>query len=82
MYYIYILKSINTDHYYTGYTDNLESRLNKHNSGKSKWTNRYKPWKIIYNEKIENKIDAIKREKYLKSHSGRNWLKNKINLGP
>lgn len=75
MYYIYVIKSLGSKHYYTGYTNDLNSRLNAHNSGKSKWTKQHRPWKMIYNEDFQNKNDALRREKYLKTHAGRNWLR-------
>ncbi|MCX7908441.1 MAG: GIY-YIG nuclease family protein [Ignavibacteria bacterium] len=33
MWFVYILYSETKDKYYTGYTHNLETRLNMHNSG-------------------------------------------------
>ena len=78
MFYTYVLKSLSANHYYIGYTNDLEQRLKYHNSGKVNWTRQYVPWKIIYNEQFKNKDEAIRREKYLKSHAGRNWLKKNI----
>ena len=81
MFYVYILKSIRYNHFYTGQTENLRQRLKLHNSGKVKWTKRYKPWQLIYTEKYIDKKSAVKQEKYLKSHAGRKWLKSKF-MGP
>lgn len=78
MYIVYILKSKTYNHYYTGQTENIERRLLEHNSGNIYWTSRYKPWELIYTEKYNTRNDAIKREKYLKSHAGRIWIKNII----
>ena len=78
MHYTYILKSVKFIKYYTGYTDNLENRLEKHNNGKSLYSSRYKPWRIIYFEEFASKNDAIKREKYFKSATGRRWLKKNV----
>lgn len=75
MYYAYVLKSLSANHFYIGYTNNLERRLKYHNNGKVNWTRRYRPWKIIYSEQFENKNEAIRKEKYFKTHAGRNWLK-------
>ena len=47
MKYVYILQSeLDPDRYYTGITDDLDRRLDEHNSGKSIHTNKFKPWKI------------------------------------
>jgi len=79
MYYLYIIKSIFRNKFYTGCTQNIENRLNEHNQGKCYWTKRYKPWIIHYIEKFESRQKAFSREKYLKSHAGRNWIKKNIN---
>lgn len=78
MEYVYILKSINFLKTYVDHTTNLTQRLKQHNFGYSKFTKRFKPWKIIYSETCENSIDARKKEKYLKSSSGGRWIKKTI----
>ncbi len=65
-FYVYLLKSLITNHFYIGFTDNLEIRLEKHNRGLVYWTKRYKPWQIIYYEAYRSKSDALLREKQLK----------------
>ena len=51
---------------YIGYTINLKSRLNKHNSSKgAKATKGYK-WKIIYKKRFNSKSDAMSYEYFLK----------------
>ncbi len=74
MYYVYVLRSINFNRQYVGFTSNIKNRLNQHNTGKTKSTKPYKPWKILFYEKFENKKDAIAREKYLKSGIGREFI--------
>jgi putative endonuclease len=75
IYYVYILKSLIFDKTYIGFTDNISRRIKEHNSGKSRYTNIYKPWRIVYTEKYETRIEERKREKYLKSAAGRKLLK-------
>ena len=79
MYYVYVLKSINFRKSHVGFTNNIERRLLEHNSGKNIFTRRYKPWKLIYKEDFNRLEDAIHKEKYYKSHSGRNKLKEIFN---
>lgn len=67
MYYVYILKSLTDNNIYTGYTSNLELRLEQHNSGTVKSTRYRHPLKLVYYEAYLSKDDATKREKYLKS---------------
>jgi len=76
MYQVYILVSNNNPKTYTGITDNIERRLKQHNNGYHAYTKRYKPWTLIHLENYENRIEARKREKYLKTAVGRRWIKN------
>ena len=53
---------------YVGYTNNLESRLKKHNEGKGAKSTRGKKWILIYSKKFKNKKDAMKYEYFLKNN--------------
>lgn len=76
MYYTYILKSIKQPGaIYIGYTSDLKSRLIKHNSGESKYTAKYAPWSIESYFAFTNKEEAELFEKYLKSSSGKSFMK-------
>lgn len=77
-FYTYVLISEIDQSLYIGYTDNLNRRLNEHNSGRSFTTKKKMPWAIIYYESCLSKEDAIAREKYLKSGMGRRYLKNRL----
>ncbi|MBP9477770.1 MAG: GIY-YIG nuclease family protein [Sebaldella sp.] len=66
MYYAYILKC-SDDTLYTGYTNNLENRLDTHNKGKgAKYTRVRIPVELVYYEEFEDKIEAQKREYAIK----------------
>ena len=78
MYFVYVLKSISHSKTYVGFTNDINRRLKEHNSGKSKFTSKFAPWEIIYKEEYSSQEDAIKREKYLKSATGRRFLKEII----
>ena len=53
---------------YVGYTNNLDLRLNKHNSNKgAKSTKGYK-WILIYSKKFKNKNEAMSYEYELKNN--------------
>lgn len=75
-FYTYVLRSINFDRSYIGFTANLEERLKHHNSGKTKSTKPYKPWVLLFFEEHGSKEDAINREKWLKSGIGRDYIKD------
>ncbi len=75
MYTVYVLKSEVAEKSYVGFTNNLERRIEEHNLGKSGYTSKHKPWKVIYTEEFPSINEAVEREKYLKSRSGRRYLK-------
>ena len=77
-YYTYVLKSRKDKKLYTGYTKNLKLRFEQHNKGLVKSTILRKPLKLIYYEACLNQQDATHREKYLKTHLGKMFLKNRL----
>ena len=77
-YYVYVLQSEQDKKFYTGYTHNIQARINKHNSGKVVSTKNRLPVKLIYWEGCLNQKDALSREKYLKTGWGKRYIKNRI----
>ena len=75
-YFVYAIVSQNRNYIYVGLTNNLIRRLEEHNKGYNKTTKAYKPFKLIYSEKFSERIEARKVEKYLKSGSGKEFLKS------
>jgi putative endonuclease len=80
MYFVYVLWSEKLQKRYVGHTQNIESRLIEHNSGKVHFTRAGVPWKIIYTEEYSSRSEAMKREKFLKSGRGRKLLDEIIKL--
>jgi len=78
MYTVYVIRSINFNKFYTGFTTDIGRRLNEHDSGKTTSNKAFKPFKLIYTEQVETRTDARVREKYLKSAAGRLYLKKKL----
>lgn len=67
--YVYILKCSDKS-YYTGYTNNLEKRINNHNNKKaSKYTRSRVPVKYVFIHKCVNKIEATRFEYKIKQLS-------------
>ena len=61
-------------------TSDLKERFRSHNELATKgWTKNFRPWVIIYTEEYINKSDALRREKYLKSGIGREFIVSLIN---
>lgn len=77
-YYTYILLSEKDGKKYTGYTKNLKERFERHQNGLVESTKNRRPFKLIYFEACLNQQDATHREKYLKTHYGKMFLKNML----
>lgn len=77
-YYVYVLLSEKDYQFYTGYTSNLNNRITLHNEGKVESTKDRRPLRLLYWEGCLNQQDATRREKYLKSGSGKIYLKNRL----
>ncbi|HET8885439.1 MAG TPA: GIY-YIG nuclease family protein [Salinimicrobium sp.] len=76
---VYILFSEKHDKLYYGQTSNLIARFTDHNYlGKKGWAKNYRPWRVIYVEFCETRSEAMKREKFLKSGAGREWVKQNL----
>ncbi|NER14247.1 GIY-YIG nuclease family protein [Leptobacterium flavescens] len=74
---VYVLRSLKDNRFYVGMSVNVEKRLSEHNAGRTKSTKGYGPWELLHEEKYPDRITARKREKYLKSGYGKQWLKEK-----
>lgn len=74
--YVYILESVaKQSQFYVGLTENLQSRLAKHNSGAVSHTSKHLPWKIKTALAFSDHQRAALFERYLKSSSGRAFAK-------
>lgn len=78
MQYVYILESKRDGDLYVGCTTNIEQRLKLHNSGSVPSTKDRIPFKLIHYEVYLHPKDAYKREKYLKSGWGKNFMKKNL----
>lgn len=75
MYYVYILLSEKDGQLYVGYSPNLKARVEKHNKGYVRATKYRRPLKLIYYEGFISRLDAKRREQFLKGGKGRAELK-------
>ena len=67
--YMYILECCDGS-YYVGSTNNLEKRLEEHQSGQgSKWTKGHLPVKLVYQEEFDRIDKAFEREKQVQGWS-------------
>lgn len=77
-YYTYILLSEKVGKKYTGYTSNLPLRFEAHQKGQVSSTRHRRSLKLIYFEACLSQADALKGEKYLKTHYGKMYLGNRL----
>ena len=79
MQFVYCLFSPSTKKTYIGQTSNLQGRLSAHNHTSNKgFTKKYQPWILIYSEEYPTVQEANKRELYLKTGVGRDFIKKII----
>lgn len=75
MYFVYVLRSLTNQQLYVGFTEDLKERLATHNRGEVISTKAQRPWEMIFYECYTNKMDALRREQYLKTTAGKRGLK-------
>jgi putative endonuclease len=75
MFFVYAIKSIDKNYIYVGLTNNIQRRLSDHNKGYNKTTKPYFLFYLICLENYSDRLSARKREKYLKSGVGKEYLK-------
>lgn len=68
MFYVYGMKSLMNNRYYIGYTNNINSRLQKHNNGDVRSTRKFRPWMLLGFEVYEKRNEARWREHELKNY--------------
>jgi len=79
MFYVYLLESLSRPaEVYVGLTDDLRQRLETHNAGGSRHTAKFKPWRLVTYVAFSEKQKAVDFERYLKSHSGREFAKKRL----
>ena len=78
MFYTYVLLSEKDGKKYVGYTEDLKLRFEQHCKGQVESTKHRRPLELIYYEACLDKEDAKKRERHLKTHYGRLFLRNRL----
>ncbi len=76
--YVYILYSQSKNKYYIGYSQNLEDRVAKHNTGATPSTKAGKPWILVYKEEFIDKNTALRRELAIKKMKSRKYIERLI----
>ena len=80
MWCVYVLRSLKNGGLYTGSTNDVERRLEEHQRGKNRYVRHAGPFELVYREEYGTRLEARKREHFLKTGKGRALLKER--LGP
>ncbi len=67
MYYVYLLRSLDSDDTYVGFSSDLRRRFQEHQQGKNHSTRLHK-WRLAYYEAYQSEDDARRRERAFKQH--------------
>lgn len=79
MYFVYIIKSDLDSRFYYGSTDqDVLDRLKDHNAGKSQYTSKYRPWKLVWFAGFHSREKAEEFEQYLKTGSGHAFSRKRL----
>ena len=78
MFYVYVLISGADGGFYTGLTGDLKRRVGEHSEGMVETTRNRRPLELVYYEACNSRKDAYRREKYLKTTSGKRYLRNRL----
>jgi len=78
MFFVYVLYSLKDHGLYIGFTTDLDRRMHEHQQGETASTAHRRPMKLVYYEAYCLQADAESREWFLKSGSGRMYLKKQL----
>ena len=77
--FVYVLRSeTEPSRHYVGLTEDVDARLDWHNTGPSGQTIQHRPWSVVVAVEFAREETAIRFEKYLKSGSGRVFAKRHL----
>ena len=78
MYWVYILKSLKDDGYYTGSTADINDRIKRHREGRSKSTKYRLPLKLVYKKSFSTRSGAVIFEKEIKKQKSKKHIEKII----
>jgi len=74
---VYILQSLKLNRYYTGFTTNLDVRLNFHqNSEGRKFTAKSDDWTLFLEIACDSKMQGLAIEKHIKKMKSKIYIEN------
>ncbi len=79
IFFVYALVSLKDYRIYVGMSQDIDRRVNEHNSGKVSSTKAFIPWMRFFSESAGSSLEARRLEKYYKSASGKKKLRKILN---
>ena len=79
-FYSYVVYNLEHDRFYYGFTADYRKVEQAHDAGKIDLTKEIRPWKLIFYEGFEAKLQAIKRSHFYRSEAGQRFLRKKLNF--
>ncbi|MFH0828835.1 MAG: GIY-YIG nuclease family protein [Candidatus Kerfeldbacteria bacterium] len=71
MYSAYIIQSTVDGRFYIGCTNDVHRRIHEHNSGYSRYTKPYVPWKLVFEKRCATLSEAKRLERTIKMKKSR-----------
>ncbi len=79
MYHVYVLRSLKNGKRYVGLTSqDVQRRFYQHQHGTDIWTRHNGPFELVHAEPFTDRASAQRRERFLKSGHGREFLKERV----
>jgi putative endonuclease len=72
-YWVYILQSEASGHYYVGHTNDLDDRLRLHNEGRTEVNKGRGPWQLLYQKEFPTRQAVVARERAIKNQKSRSY---------
>ena len=69
---VYVLENTAGKRYVGSTGRDPSIRLSEHNQGLNRWTKANGPWRLVYSEEYSTKKEALQRERFFKTGTGRN----------
>ncbi len=63
-----------------GSTQDLESRIERHNQGRTKYTKPKRPWELVYHEEHPDRSGAMKREYAIKRQKRKDYIESLVHF--
>jgi putative endonuclease len=74
MYYVYLLQSEKDGRLYIGQTNDIQSRVTRHNHNRCMYTRHKGPWQLIGYKQYKSRPEAVQEELRLKRIKNRSYL--------